>query len=92
MAADRQHAHRLLDELAPVQLDAVVRLLETMLSPETRDTRSNAERAAIAEADEWRRHNEPIPHDDVLADFGLTVADWEEMGKDPHAEHPPRNG
>jgi hypothetical protein len=40
---------------------------------------SDAERKAIAEADEWLRHNQPIPHEEVLAEFGLTLADWEKM-------------
>ena len=46
---------------------------------------SNAECKAIAEADEWLKHNEPIPHEEILAEFGLTAADWERMG----AEAPP---
>lgn len=44
------------------------------------DTLSNAEREAVAEADEWLKHNQPIPHEEVLAGFGLTMADWEGMG------------
>ena len=62
MAADRQHAHHLLDQLGPGQLDAVVHLLETMVShEEDSDTLSSAERKAVAEADEWLKHNQPIP-------------------------------
>jgi hypothetical protein len=83
MAADRQHAHRLLDELGPIQLDAIVHLLESMISPEDGDTLSPSERKAIAEADEWLQQNDPIPHEQVLADFGLTAADWERMGAEP---------
>jgi hypothetical protein len=77
MAADVQHAHDLLDQLGPGPLAAVVHLLETMVSLEDRDTLSNAERKAIAEADEWLKHNQPIPHEEVLAEFGLTMADWD---------------
>jgi hypothetical protein len=76
MAADVQHAHHLLDQLGPGPLAAVVHLLETMVSLEDRDTLSNAERKAVAEADEWLNHNQPIPHEEVLAEFGLTMADW----------------
>jgi len=91
MAIDRQHAHHLLDQLGPGQLAAVVHLLETMVAPdEDGDTLSNAEREAVAEADEWLKHNEPIPHEEVLAEFGLTMADWEEMGKGPLPEETPR--
>jgi len=84
MATDKQHAHHLLDQLGPGQLAAVVHLLETMLSPEEDgDTLSPAEAKAIAEADEWSKHNEPIPHEQVLAEVGLTMADWEKMSREP---------
>jgi hypothetical protein len=53
MAIDKQQAYRLLDQLAPSQLAAVVHLPEAMVSPGVDgDTLSNAERKAIAEADE----------------------------------------
>lgn len=90
VAAD-SHAHRLLDQLGTEQLAAVVRLLETMVPPEeNRDTLSNAERRAVAEADEWLRHNQPIPHEQVLAELGLTMADWEKMAEEPRTEETPR--
>lgn len=47
------------------------------------DTLTEAEREAIAEAGEWLRHNEPIPHEQVLAEFGLTMDDWEKMAGEP---------
>ena len=91
MAANIQHAHRLLDQLGPGQLAAVVHLLETMVSPEEDgDTLSNAERKAVAEADEWLKHNQPIPHQEVLAEFGLTMNDWEKMAEEPLPEVTPR--
>lgn len=91
MAADRRHAHQLLDQLAPDQLAAVVHLLETMIAPdEDPNTLSAAERQAVAEADEWLKHNTPIPHAEVLAEFGLTLEDWEQMGRAPLKTEPPR--
>ena len=61
-----------------------------MVSPEEDgDTLSNADRKAVAEADEWLKHNEPIPHEEVLAEFGLTMADWDKMGSEPLAEEIP---
>jgi hypothetical protein len=95
MAVDKQHAHQLLDQLGPGQLDAVVHLLETMVTPdgahdEDGDTLSPAEKNAIAQADEWLRHNQPIAHEDVLAEFGLTMADWEKMGDEPLPAEAPR--
>ena len=92
MPADRQHAYRLLDQLGPDQLAAVVHLLETMTPPEEdRDTLSPAERQAVAEADAWLQHNRPIPHEEVLAEFGLSMADWEKMGREPQEKTPPHN-
>jgi hypothetical protein len=93
---DKQHAHQLLDQLDPSQLDAVVRLLEVMISPdmvspeEDADILSNAERKAVAEADEWLKRNQPIPHEEVLAEFGLTMDDWDKMGQEPLPEEAPR--
>jgi hypothetical protein len=90
MAADIQHAHQLLDQLGPGQLAAVVHLLETIISPdEDSDTLSNAERKAVAEADEWLKHNQPIRHEEVLAEFGLTMNDWEKMAEEPLPEETP---
>src|SRR5580692_746244 len=91
---EHEHAHKLLDQLGPGQLAAVVHLLETMISPEEDgNTLSNAERKAVAEADEWLQHNQPIPHEEVLAEFGLTMADWEKMGREPlPGATPRRNG
>ena len=84
MSDARQHAHKLLDQLDPGQFAAVGHLLETMVPPEEDgDTLSGAEPQAVAEADEWSKHHEPIPHEQVLAEFGLTMADWEKMGREP---------
>jgi hypothetical protein len=92
MAIDKHHAHDLLDQFGPGQLAAVVHLLEAMVSPATvlpdedGDTLSGAERKAVAEADEWLRQNQPIAHEEVLAECGLTMADWDKMGKEPLPE------
>ena len=90
MATDAQHAHHLLDQLGPGPLAAVVHLLETMVSLEDRDTLSPAERKAVAEADEWLKHNQPIPHEEVLAELGLSMADWDRMGQEPLSDETPR--
>jgi len=77
----REHAHQLLDRLDPSQLNAVIQLLENLVVEE-RDTLSPAEAKAIAEADEWSRSNAPIPHEQVLSEFGLTTADWEKLSRE----------
>jgi len=33
----------------------------------------------LLKTDEWSKHNKPIPIEEVLSEFGLTVADWEKM-------------
>lgn len=38
---------------------------------------------AVAEAIEWSKRHEPIPLEEVLADFGLTKDDWDLMGQTP---------
>jgi hypothetical protein len=76
----------------PGKLAAVVHLLEAMVWPEEDgDTLSHAERNAAGEADEWLKHNQPIPHEEVLAEFGLTMADWEKMGQEPRPGKTPRS-
>jgi hypothetical protein len=67
--------------LLPRQASAVVGLLEMMLNPISRAI-ANApidnepldprEEKALNEAKEWQKHNEPIPHEQVLADLGIT--------------------
>lgn len=79
---ERQHAHTLIDLLPPAKLGAVRNLLEVFLDEDS-DTLSPAEAKAIAEADGWSKHNEPIPHDQVLAEFGISMADWEKMSREP---------
>jgi hypothetical protein len=84
MSEARQHIHELIDQLDPSQLAAVGHLLEVMIAPEEdRDTLSPAEAKAIADSDEWLKHNQPIPHEEVLAEFGLTMAEWEKMSREP---------
>lgn len=97
MNADRQHAQQLLNHLAPDQVAAVVHVMEAMLDPLSRKLANApiddeeigaAEEQAVAEAREWLNHNKPIPNEDVLADFGLSAADFERMGKTPRPGEP----
>jgi|SRR5580692_3429255 hypothetical protein len=98
----RIHVHALVDQLAPVQLTALETLLQLMLDPLSRklalapiddEPFTEGDRQSVAEADEWLKHNEPISLEEVLADLGLTMEDWEKMGKTP-LPHPTsvRNG
>jgi hypothetical protein len=44
------------------------------------------EERAVAEFIEWLKHNAPIPNEEVLAEFGLALDDFERMGREvlPH--------
>lgn len=84
MSNPREHAHELIERLATSQVAAVVGLLEAMLDPVSRaianapvddEPETEEERQAVAEATEWLKHNKPIPFEEVLADFGLTLED-----------------
>jgi len=97
MDSDIQHARQLLTYLAPDQIAAVVHVMEAMLGPASRalanaepedELISEEEEQAAARSREWLRHNEPIPHEEVLADLGLTLADFERMSRTPLPEQP----
>ena len=90
MPGDSMHAkqqlHELVDRLAPSQVYAVRGLLQVMLDPVSRaianaavdDEPLTAEEAhALNEAREWLKHNEPIPHEQVLAELGITLEEIE---------------
>ncbi|MGD0870959.1 MAG: hypothetical protein ABSB88_15495 [Bryobacteraceae bacterium] len=93
----RQHAHAFLDRLPDAQVCAVCGLLETMLSPLDRKlalapvddeplTPDEAEaiQAGIASLEQ----NGGVPMQEVLADFGLTMDDLQNMAEAPLPEDP----
>ncbi len=90
----QQQAHHLLDQLDAGQLAAVVHLLQVMTDPLSRSlanpplddepvTEEEARQIAAARASLDR--GEGIPHEEVLAEFGLTPEDFERMGRTPLA-------
>ena len=71
---DRQQAHRLLDELSPVQLNAIANLLEVMIREREEELTEEDRHAVVASQDYFR--NNPgggIPFEDVVAECGLTM-------------------
>lgn len=96
MATDKQQAHHLLDRLDAGQLDAIVRLLQVMTDPVARSL-ANApvddepvteeETQEIAASRASLDRGEGIPHEKVLAEFGLSQEDWERMGRTPLDSH-----
>jgi hypothetical protein len=85
MAADKEHAHELIERLAPGQVPAAIGMLESLLDPVARaianapnddEPETEEERRAVAESKAWfKRHGQGIPHEEVLADFDLTPDD-----------------
>jgi hypothetical protein len=78
---EKQQAYELIDRLPPTQLSAVVGLLEAMLDPVAiaianapidDEPLTPEEEKAIEESREWLKHNRGIPHEQVLAELGIT--------------------
>ena len=77
----KQQVYELIDRMAPGQVATVVGLLEVMLDPVS-VALANApyddepvtaeEEKSLAEAREWLKHNKGIPHEQVLAELGIT--------------------
>jgi hypothetical protein len=83
---EKEQLHELVERLAPGQVHAVRDLLQVMLDPVSRaianapvdDEPLTAEDAhALEEAREWLKRNEPIPHEQVLAELGITLEEIE---------------
>jgi hypothetical protein len=96
VANTKEHAHELIDRLAPGQVSAVVGLLEIMLDPVSRSLAnaplddepvSEEEAREIAAARASLDRGEGIPHEQVLAEFGLTREEFERMGRTPLDPH-----
>ena len=79
----RQTAHELLDRLAPERVDAVVRLLHVIADEDDEELTAEAI-AAIEEASKPGQRFYTM--EEVLADFGLTLAEFEAMGRPPGGE------
>ena len=86
--SDKHHAHELIERLPVSQIDTVVRFLEFMLldpvsrsiatAPVDDEPLTAEEEQALARADAWleQRGGRGIPHEEVLAEFGLTLKDF----------------
>jgi hypothetical protein len=84
MPDPKKQAHELIDRLRPTQVSAVVGLLEAMLEPVSHPTASIDNEplspegeTALDEAREWSKHNRSIPHQQVLAELGVTQEEIE---------------
>ncbi len=88
----KQQAHELIERLGPSQISAVVGLLNSMLDPVALalanapyddEPVSEEEEREIAAARASLARGEGIPHEEVLAEFGLTTEDFERMARTP---------
>lgn len=89
-AEQKQHVYELVDRLNAGQLDVVARLLEVMTDPVVPaianipvedEPISEEEIKALDEAREWLKHNKPIPHEQVLAELGITQEEIDRYNK-----------
>ena len=87
---ERQQAHALVDLLPEEKLDAVVHLLQVITDPVVRaiahapvdeEPLTAEETKALDESREWLKHNAGIPHDQVLAELGITQDDIDRYNK-----------
>ena len=86
---ERQRAHALIDRLPPEKLGAVRSLLEVIVDENDDEELTEEDRAAIqAGLDSLEKHG-TVSMEDVLADLGLTMADFEKMAAQPDSR---RNG
>jgi Spy/CpxP family protein refolding chaperone len=91
MADSKARAHEMIERLAPRQVTAIVGLLEAMLDPVSLaianapiddEPLTAEEEKALGEAREWSKHNKGIPHEQVLAELGITQEEIERF-KEP---------
>ncbi|WP_263374842.1 hypothetical protein [Granulicella aggregans] len=95
LTRQRQHAHELIDKMSVRQVVAAVGLFEAMLDP-VEIASANAlhddepltaeEIKALDESNEWLRHNDPIPHEQVLAELGITQEEIDNYRAPQYAE------
>jgi len=78
----KQHAHGMIERLAPEKLSAVVGLLEVMLDPFDRalataeiddEPVTEEELRDIEASREWFQHNPGTPFEQVVTELGLTM-------------------
>lgn len=82
MQEQKQHAHGMIERLAPEKLSTIVGLLESMLDPLDRalatatideEKVSEEEREDIETSRRWFQDNKGNPFEEVLNELGLTM-------------------
>jgi hypothetical protein len=71
----------LIEQLPPRQVPAAIGMLQSLLDPVARaianapvndEPLTAADEKALAEAREWSKHNKGTPHEEFLAELGIT--------------------
>jgi hypothetical protein len=87
---EKRRVLELIERLEPKQAAAVIDLLESILDPVSRaldnapiddEPVAAEEQAAVEESREWLKHNKGIPHEQVLAELGITPEEIERFMK-----------
>ncbi len=85
---NKQHAHELIDRLDPAMMITAVRFLEFIamnpiaqpiaIAPVDDEPLTEEEDQALDRAEAWlkKNHGKSIPHEEVLAEFGLSMKDF----------------
>jgi hypothetical protein len=76
----KQQAHQLIERIS------------TAHAPFEDEEISQEENRAVAASKEWLKDHQPIPNQEVLAEFGLTEEDFERMGQTPLEAEPHHPG
>ncbi len=80
MAADKQHAHELIEQLPASQVPAAIGMLESLLDPVSRaianapvddEPLTAADEKDLAEARDWSMHNKATLQNEFLAERGI---------------------
>jgi len=84
--AAKEHAHQLIDQMAPAQVSVVVELLEDLLDPLTlKLANTPLDDEATTEADlkaiSHSQHAKVISTEELLADFGLTLDQFHHLAE-----------
>lgn len=72
---DRQQAHQLLDQLGPLQFEAIAKLLEVMMRDDDDEELTEEDRRAIAASRDYFRQNPDggLSFEQVVAECGFTM-------------------
>ena len=88
ISSSKQHAHELIERLDPSLMTTAVRFLEFIAmdpvarsiatAPVDDEPLTEEEEQALDRADAWLKQNgsKGIPHEEILAEFGLSIKDF----------------